>query len=467
MNDLLQQAKFYAQKIKLFLVENADWIGSLDSLVALLGVLISLVAGVAFWRWKSQGADHPGNSFGGGDGGTIVQGPVVQIGPGGSSVIHARDPQDRAVIDALLHQNRKLISQVDGLQEQIEKAVTGLGGTGEEQDVTEVEINRAKVALTEGNTALAEDIYQKRLHRQEAQTKASGKKQAETHRNLGALVFLHDTRLALEQYRKATVLNADEPEGWNQLGHLLCRTGDLSGARSAYQEVLRLASNSDDGQVLKAVAYGNLGIVHQTRGELDQAVEMYQKALELDAELSHKEFMANAYGNLGTVFQIRGELDQAVEMHQKALELDAELGDKQGIARDYINLGIVHQIRGELDQAVEVYEKAIGLNIELGNKQGIASGYGNLGNVHRVRGDLDQAVEMYEKALGLNIELGHKQDMASAYGHLGIVHHIRNELDQAQECWVRSADLLNQIKSPQEATVRGWIESLNSASTDG
>ncbi len=47
--------------------------------------------------------------------------------------------------------------------------------------------------------------------------------------------------------------------------------------------------------------YGNLGNVHQTRGELEQAVQMYEKSLALNTELGRKEGMAAMLGKLGLI----------------------------------------------------------------------------------------------------------------------------------------------------------------------
>ena len=93
---------------------------------------------------------------------------------------------------------------------------------------------------------------------------------------------------------------------------------------------------------------------------------MYEKSLGLNEALGRKEGMANQYGNLGIVYQTRGELDRAVEMYEKSLEIEEALGRKEGMASDYGNLGIVYQTRGELDRAVEMYEKSLGLNEALG-----------------------------------------------------------------------------------------------------
>ena len=113
-----------------------------------------------------------------------------------------------------------------------------------------------------------------------------------------------------------------------------------------------------------AADYGNLGNVYQTRGELDKAVEFYQKALQLHEALGSKEGMAINYANLGLVYQTRGELDKAVEFHQKALQLDEALGSKQGMAADYGNLGNVYK-QSNKTKAKHYYQLSIALYNQL------------------------------------------------------------------------------------------------------
>ena len=94
--------------------------------------------------------------------------------------------------------------------------------------------------------------------------------------------------------------------------------------------VLKLAG---EDLINQAVAYGNLGIVYQIRGELDRALEYHQKSLAIAKQLGNKEVMANQYGNLGVVYQTRGELDQAIEYWEKSLALFQQVGAKDRVDR--------------------------------------------------------------------------------------------------------------------------------------
>jgi len=132
----------------------------------------------------------------------------------------------------------------------------------------------------------------------------------------------------------------------------------------------------------EAMALGNLGILYQTRGDLDRAEEMYRKSLELSEALGRKEGMANQYGNLGNLYQTRGELDRAEEMYRKCLVIEEALRRKEGMANAYGNLGILYKTRGELDRAEEMYRKSLALFREIGAAPQIEMMEGLLAELH-------------------------------------------------------------------------------------
>ena len=203
--------------------------------------------------------------------------------------------------------------------------------------------------------------------------------------------------LALKDYESSYILTL--------YGLYLSQIGDTKGAEAAHRKALTISLSDKDKEGI-AAAYGNLGNVHFTRGDIDKAEEMYGKSLELAREMGNKEIMANQYGNLGVVHAKRGDLVKAEKMYGKSLELAKEVGNKEIMANQYGNLGVVHAKRGDLDKAEKMHEKALQLDRELGSKEGMARDYGNLGIVHCKRGDLATAEQAWEKALNLYKEVG-------------------------------------------------------------
>jgi tetratricopeptide (TPR) repeat protein len=351
-----------------------------------------------------------------------------------------------------------LQGQLEAKDEQIKaltEAITALSKTG----ASTASINDALRALKQGDTAKAQAIFAEVLRSKEAEGRQANKEAAAAARHLGALAYMNDTKAALAAYRKAVELDPDDVEGWNVLGALLSRIGELAQAEKAYRKVLALAEAHQDKKK-QAWAYGNLGNVYYTRGDLDKAKEMYRKALEINEALGSKQGMAENYGNLGNVYATRGELDKAKEMYRKTLELIA-LGNREGMAKIYGNLGNVYGTRNELDKAEEMYRKALALNEALGSREGMAANYGGLGTVAYIRRELDKAEEMHQKALKLHQALYSKEGMAQTYLNLGILYEERSNLAQAEAAWQKSLRLYQQMEATQHPDAMKVQQELN------
>ena len=95
-----------------------------------------------------------------------------------------------------------------------------------------------------------------------------------------------------------------------------------------YRKVLDLSVSDKDEW--SARAYRGLGVISQTRGDLEQAEELQRKSLQIHEELGHRRGLAACYGSLGVISQTRGDLEQAEELQRKSLQIHEELGHRRG-----------------------------------------------------------------------------------------------------------------------------------------
>lgn len=95
-------------------------------------------------------------------------------------------------------------------------------------------IDIALKELEDGNTGKAENIFRQNLLEKPKERKEANREAAQAARHLGTLAFLHDTRSSLEAYQHAVVLDPENQAGWNSLGHLQRRTGELDTAIQSY-----------------------------------------------------------------------------------------------------------------------------------------------------------------------------------------------------------------------------------------
>lgn len=315
-----------------------------------------------------------------------------------------------------------------------------------ETETEQTTIDTALAHLKDGNTSEAEAIFEEILETETKRGHEANKQAASAARHIGALAFLHDTEKALNAYKRAVKLDPDNAEGWNELGHLQDRIGQLDQAIKSYETVLRVG-NSTANQFIVATALGNLGVIYEKRGNLEKAEDAQLKSLKIEEQLGNKQGIANSYNNLGIIYETRGDLKKAEETQLKALKIYEQLDNIEGIANSYNNLGSIYTTLEDLEKAEGAQLKALKLNEQLGNKQGIANSYGNLGNIYQARDDLNKAEGALLIALKIFEQLGEKKGMAASLTSLGIIYETRKDLNKAKDVQLKSLKINNQLSN--------------------
>jgi protein O-mannosyl-transferase len=131
------------------------------------------------------------------------------------------------------------------------------------------------------------------------------------------------------------------------------------------------------------MAHYNLGIALNDRGQTDEAMAHYRRAIEL------RPSYAEAHYNLGRLLAQKGQLDEAVTHYEKALEINPADAEAQN------NLGVTLFANGRADEAVAHYRKALAIQPEY------ADASCNLANALLSNGDLDGAIAYYSACLAI------------------------------------------------------------------
>jgi len=105
------------------------------------------------------------------------------------------------------------------------------------------------------------------------------------------------------------------------------------------------------GRIREAEAWFQKGLdLEETGAPIEQAIEAYQKALELNSAA------AGALVNLGTIYYRQRKLVEAETYYRDAIEADPEYPLAQ------FNLGNLCDEQGRLDEAFQYYRRALELN---------------------------------------------------------------------------------------------------------
>lgn len=154
-------------------------------------------------------------------------------------------------------------------------------------------------------------------------------------------------------------------------------------SETLWTHTLAVTSNNE-------VAHNNLGEVLDKRGQIDEALSHYEKALEIR---SHKQtsrydfLLALTHANLGTTLRRKGLLDDAIGHYRKAIESQPDY------VEGYFGLGGALTEKGQLDDAIDVFRKAVTLQPDY------AEAYVGWGTALLREGRDEEAVVQYQRAL--------------------------------------------------------------------
>jgi tetratricopeptide (TPR) repeat protein len=97
------------------------------------------------------------------------------------------------------------------------------------------------------------------------------------------------------------------------------------------------------------------GFSYQDQGDLDKALEEYEKATQINPA------MTKAYTNAGAIYLQREDYDRAIEQFQKVIQRS------QWDTKAHYNLGFAYLKKGEVEKAQEEVEFLKSLRSELGD----------------------------------------------------------------------------------------------------
>ncbi len=164
---------------------------------------------------------------------------------------------------------------------------------------------------------------------------------------------------------------------YNNLGLLLKNQGHIEEAMEFYRKAVQINPNFAEAQA-------NIGFVLADKGRFDEAIKYYRKAIQIDPTF------ADALTGLGVALSAKGRLDEAIKDHYKAIQINPNNSNA------LYNLGITLAARGRFDEAIKYYRKAIQIN------PNDSDALYNLGNALAAKGRLDEAIENYRQAIQIN-----------------------------------------------------------------
>ena len=211
-------------------------------------------------------------------------------------------------------------------------------------------------------------------------------------------------------------------------------------ARQAYQAILDdRSAHSHHGGV-----HYQIGIVYQEQRQWQQALEAYQRSLELYEQHGQQHEMSSTYHQIGMVYQEQRQWQPALAAYQRALELYEQHGQQHEAGDTHHQIGMVYDDQQQWQQALDAYQRALKLQEQHGQQHQMGITYHNIGRVYQEQRQWQQALDAYQRALELKGQHGQQHEMGSTHHQIGIVHQYQRQWQQALAAYQRALELQEQ-----------------------
>ena len=227
---------------------------------------------------------------------------------------------------------------------------------------------------------------------------------------------------------------------------------ELSQALIALQLTRTIAERIGDEQNV-AFAVTNLGVNYYSRGEYQQALELFESALSMEAVKRDSTMHSRSLGNIGMIKRVFGDNVAALDYVQRSLQLAEQADDKKALSTALNNMALIHRDQGNYARALGYLERSLTLSEAVGDKVTISQALNNIGTVHGIQGNDSQALEYFQRALKLAQAAEDKSLIANLLNNIGLTYHKHRDYPRALEHYQQSLALSEQLNNQRLAAL--------------
>lgn len=244
----------------------------------------------------------------------------------------------------------------------------------------------------------------------------------------------------------------------NMLGAARFELGDLVEAEAEFERALDLATAAG-AHLNIARATVNLGLIANVRGRHSDAIALYRVALPAFQRVGMARELAEAFHNMAITFRDLGQLDQADQHEQRAIEFAQEAGNRRLLAMARVGRGELSLLRGEPRVAEAVAQLAARECANIPDRVGEADALRLAGRAGTVLGAHAEALSALDRAVQLAHQEGSVLVEAEALRARAELFLARREPERARADASDALALYNRLGAAAEsAALRRWLE---------
>jgi CHAT domain-containing protein/Tfp pilus assembly protein PilF len=237
-------------------------------------------------------------------------------------------------------------------------------------------------------------------------------------------------------------------------------TGRLDEAIELYQKALPLTQSA----ILTTRIWNGIGNAYSARGESRKALESFDTALKIAEDGGDRGAEATALTSAGNIYQRRGEPQRAFRNFQSAFEINQQDPDLQpAVGKVLLQIGSVNMDLGQTEEAFAAYQRALESSQGSEGAWVMANALWSIGRVDRVRGNPRDALEHLGKGLEIAVNAKIDRTQAAIHHEIGVTQLDLRQFPEAVSSLEKALPLRQKTDRLGEALTRqalgkAWLE---------
>lgn len=277
-----------------------------------------------------------------------------------------------------------------------------------------------------------------------ASTQSNLQESSQTWINIGNIQNLSSSRQALQAYKKASEIDAENVNAYSRQGHVYQQLKKFDLAEKAYK---RVQSFSNQSTVSQALTLANFGVLNVSKGKLVEAEDAFNQSLSIYKRIKNDAGIANISFNLANLYKSSERFEQAESYYKTALISFVDLNKFKKTADTHAALGSLYQSMQLNVKAQNQYQIALELNTNNNFDENKLVIYQSLGELAEENGEIKKAQTYFSKARGVDPNANQDNSVADELGKQAIANRQQRNFLAAEEQHKQAIKIYQQNKS--------------------
>ena len=189
------------------------------------------------------------------------------------------------------------------------------------------------------------------------------------------------------------------------------------------------------------------GLVEQYKGNLDEALNIFDENIEYSATIAKdSSMMGSSYEARGLIYKEKGDYEKALDEVLKAIKIFEEIDDPFAVSYNLHLLGDIESRMGNFQKSIEHHLKALPYLESNNINSWVSTVLMCLGNEQMNLQDFEKSIEFYNRSLKVSEKINDNYSQQITHNNLGEVYLLLEQFEQALSHAEQSGKLLEITK---------------------